>query len=57
MLSTHWREPYEPKTNELRLLDVLARLAADLIDRIRSEEALREPTAEKTSFLRCSVTS
>ncbi|WP_052959059.1 PAS domain S-box protein [Methanoculleus sediminis] len=41
MLSTHWRRPYEPTANELRFIDVLARQAADFIDRKRAEEALR----------------
>jgi PAS domain S-box-containing protein len=42
MLSTHWREPHELTASELRALDVLARLAADLIERSRAEEELRE---------------
>src|SRR5215472_7588814 len=29
MVSTHWREPYELSPNELRSLDILARLVAD----------------------------
>jgi PAS domain S-box-containing protein len=41
MISTHWREAHEPAERELRLLDVLARQAADLIERKRAEEALR----------------
>jgi len=41
MLSTHWRDPHELSTSEVRALDVLARLAADLIERARGEEALR----------------
>ncbi len=41
MLSTHWRRPHEPTANELRFIDVLARQAADFIDRKRAEEALR----------------
>lgn len=51
MLSTHWREAHEPEINELRLLDVLARLAADLFDRIRTEEALRDADRRKDEFL------
>ncbi|MGH7833578.1 MAG: ATP-binding protein, partial [Candidatus Binatia bacterium] len=51
MLSTHWRERHEPETGELRLLDVLARLAADLIDRIRIEEVLRDADRRKDEFL------
>jgi two-component system, cell cycle sensor histidine kinase and response regulator CckA len=42
MVSTHWREIHEPTASELRALDVLARMAADLIERSRVEEALRE---------------
>ena len=39
MVSTHWREPHELSASELRSLDVLSRLAADLIERSRVEEA------------------
>jgi PAS domain S-box-containing protein len=42
MISTHWRGPHEPTASELRALDVLARQAADLIERRRAEEGLRE---------------
>src|SRR6516162_2498178 len=42
MISTHWREPHQPTERELRSLDVLARQAADLIERSRVEAALRE---------------
>lgn len=42
MISTHWRQPHEPSERDLRLLDILARQAADLIERKRAEEALRE---------------
>jgi PAS domain S-box-containing protein len=41
MISTHWREPHQP-TEAARRLDVLARQAADLIERSRVEAALRE---------------
>jgi PAS domain S-box-containing protein len=40
MLSTHWREPHAPDERELRLLDILARQAADFFDRQRTVEAL-----------------
>src|SRR5262249_15464939 len=33
MISTHWREPHQPVESVLRELDVLARQAADLIER------------------------
>jgi PAS domain S-box-containing protein len=42
MISTHWRKPHHPTEHELRLLDVLARQAADLIERTQVETALRE---------------
>jgi PAS domain S-box-containing protein len=42
MISTHWREPHQPAERALRRLDVLARQAADLIERTRAEAALRE---------------
>jgi PAS domain S-box-containing protein len=42
MLTTYWRQPHHLSVSELRALDVLARLAADLIERTRAEEALRE---------------
>jgi PAS domain S-box-containing protein len=42
MLSTHWRTPHMPTENDFRLFDVLARQAADLIERLReSEERFR----------------
>src|SRR5262245_44288093 len=37
MISTHWREPHQPTELALRTLDVLARQAADLIERSRAE--------------------
>jgi len=40
MVSTHWCKPYEPTATEFRALDVLARLAADMIERSRAEETL-----------------
>jgi PAS domain S-box-containing protein len=42
MLSTHWRKPHQPLVRELQALDVLARQAADLIERNEVEGALRE---------------
>jgi len=41
MLSTHWKHRYQPDERELRFLDLLARQATDLIERVASEEALR----------------
>jgi PAS domain S-box-containing protein len=42
MISTHWRAPHTPTEDDFRLFDVLARQAADLIERTRTESALRE---------------
>ncbi len=42
MISTHWCAPRKADENMLRLVDLLARQAADLIERKQSEEALRE---------------
>lgn len=40
MITTHWREPHEPSERELLLIDMLARQAADLIERRRREEQI-----------------
>ena len=45
MISTHWRVPYEPAASDLGVLDVLARQAADLIERKHAEQALRSSEA------------
>lgn len=42
MITTHWTRAYEPGARELRLLDIVARQAADLIERNASAAALRE---------------
>jgi len=42
MISTHWREPHQPAERDLRLLDVLARQVADLIERSNVKETLRD---------------
>jgi signal transduction histidine kinase/ActR/RegA family two-component response regulator len=38
ILSTHYRRVHRPEDRGLHLLDVLARLAADYIDRVRTEQ-------------------
>lgn len=50
MISTHWRDAHHPSERDLRLLDILARQAADLLDRTSAEEALRarEQELERT---------
>ncbi len=42
MISTHWRLPHRPEPGDFPLFDVLARQIADLIERTRTEAALRE---------------
>lgn len=42
MISTHWKQPRQPRAQSLRLLDVLARQAADLIERSQADKTLRE---------------
>jgi len=42
MISTHWCEAHRPTERALRPLDVLARQAADLIERSQTEAALRD---------------
>ncbi|WJR69537.1 HWE histidine kinase domain-containing protein [Neorhizobium sp. CSC1952] len=46
MISTHWRMPHEPSERDLRIFDVLARQAADLIERKESEDALQRRAAQ-----------
>jgi PAS domain S-box-containing protein len=49
MISTHWRTPQQPPEHNLRLLDVLARQGADLIERKQAEEAAAHLAAIVTS--------
>jgi PAS domain S-box-containing protein len=51
MISTHWRKPHQPSDSELLVLDVLARQAADLVERTRNEMALRRSEHELRDFL------
>jgi PAS domain S-box-containing protein len=41
MISTHFRKPHRPQERELRLTDLYARQATELIERKRADEALR----------------
>ncbi len=45
MISNHYTAPHQPDEHELHVLDLLARMAADVIERSRAEEALRESEA------------
>jgi PAS domain S-box-containing protein len=51
MLSVHFRQPHRSSEREQRLLDLYARHAADLIERTRFEEALKEADRRKDEFL------
>jgi len=42
VISTHWHRPHQPSERDLRLLDILARQAADLLERTQAEDVLRE---------------
>lgn len=44
MMSTHWNRPHQPSADSYRFFDVLARLAADFMERAR---ASREPGARR----------
>ncbi|HYG04486.1 MAG TPA: ATP-binding protein [Chryseosolibacter sp.] len=46
MISTHWSQPHTPPERHLNLLDILARQAADLIERSQTADALRESEEE-----------
>lgn len=51
MMSTHWNHPHTPSAESYRFFDILARLAADFIERSRSETELRESEAKiRTMF-------
>jgi PAS domain S-box-containing protein len=50
MISTHWRKPHQPEERQLRLLDVLARQAADLVERFAAEAALRDRESTLRAF-------
>jgi PAS domain S-box-containing protein len=41
MISTHFRQTHRPSARDLRFTDFYARLAAELVERRRAEEALR----------------
>jgi signal transduction histidine kinase len=51
MISTHWSYPHAPSERDLRLWDILARQAADLIERRQAEEALKEAKMHAELYL------
>jgi len=48
MISTHWRMPHTPSARDFGLFDILARQAADVIERRHAEEEIRS-SQEKTA--------
>ncbi|HEY7519914.1 MAG TPA: ATP-binding protein [Methylomirabilota bacterium] len=51
MFSTHYHTSRRPSDRELRLLDILARQAADAIERMQAEEGLRQRTEQFEALL------
>ncbi|WP_333572860.1 PAS domain S-box protein [Sphingomonas sp.] len=51
MLSTHWKRPHTPSERDLKLFDVLARQAADGIERVTAQAELRESQARQAFLL------
>jgi PAS domain S-box-containing protein len=51
ILSTHYRKPHRPTERDLRMLDLYARQAADFIERMRVDQALRDADRQKDEFL------
>ena len=47
MIATYFGEPHRPSERELRLAELLARLAADYLERKRAETLLRESEAQQ----------
>jgi PAS domain S-box-containing protein len=51
MLSTHFKKPYRPPERALKLLDMLARQAGYILERIHNDEALRLSEARFSGIL------
>jgi PAS domain S-box-containing protein len=56
MISTHYAAPHRPGQRELRLMDLLARQAADYLERKQAEEALTASSAQLRRFLEAAPT-
>ena len=50
MISTHWQRQHRPTERELRFFDLLARQAADAIERRQSNDLLRDQMDELQRF-------
>jgi signal transduction histidine kinase len=51
ILTMHFRAPHRPSEREEQLLDLYARHASDLVERMRFEQALRHADRRKDEFL------
>lgn len=51
MISTHFREPHRPTDHQLRMTDLYARQAAEMIELKRADEELRHANARITEIL------
>ena len=51
MITTHWLRRHRPSDHDLELLDIVARQAADLIERRINEQALRESEERFRAFV------
>lgn len=51
ILSTYWRKPHHPGNRQLHFIDLLARQAADLIERAQSDALLEKKVQERTAEL------
>ena len=51
MLNTHYGHPGKPSERDLRLLDLLARQSADLIEKLRAEAALQQSEERLAAIL------
>lgn len=51
MISTHWKRPHTPAERDLKLFDVLARQAADAIERTAAQAELRESQGRQAFLL------
>jgi PAS domain S-box-containing protein len=51
MISTHYTTPRRPPERAFRFLDLLARQLADIVERVRSEAALRRAEAKASGIL------
>jgi len=56
MFSTHYKKPHAPDDRSLRLLDLLARQAADIIERAGAQEELRESEAKANALVKYAPT-